>query len=417
MAYRVNDKMAIRAGWARYIIPSTLTDGLSILGSVPLPGFDAVTPTIGAIAGVPQQRISNPFPAGLNPVSGKTLGTYTNLGAAQTWYQQDFNPGVNDRINVSVQRALPGKILADITFFMNLGRDLPYPYDLNQVDPRIGFARQNAITASVPNPFFNRLPANKMPGTLRTQANTTVSQLLRPYPQYTTLTETLRSGVENRYRSLQMQFQRPFVNGFNLTVGYNYNRERNLEFYDNVDNFDKNFTWQPASNARHRLTGAAMYELPFGKGRKLMSGVNPVANAVLGNWDLSGLWTYNAGLHLRFPGALVNGNPAVDNPTKGQWFNTGAFTILPPFTRRANPLQYDDVKGPNMINLDMTLAKGFQLTERFKFEIRLEAYNATNAFFGANPDTNPASGVFGRITQQRGGVFGRQFQYTGRIYF
>jgi len=418
MAYRLNEKMAIRAGWARYIIPSTLTDGLGILGSVPLPGFDAQTDTIATIAGVPQQRISNPFPVGLNPVSGKTLGRYTNLGASQTWYQQDFNPGVNDRINVSLQSALPGKILADITFFMNLGRDLPYAYDLNQVDPRIGFARQNAINASVPNPFFNRLPANRMPGTLRTQANTTVSQLLRPYPQYTTLVETLRSGSENRYKSLQMQFQRPFVNGFNLTVGYNYNRERNLEFYDNVDNFDRNFTWQPATNARHRLTGAAMYELPFGRGRKFMGSINPVANAVLGNWDLSGLWTYNAGLHLRFPGALVNGNPAVDNPTKGQWFNTSAFGILPAFTRRANPLQYDDVKGPNMINLDMTLAKGFQLTEKVKFEIRLEAYNATNAFFGANPDTNPANPAnFGRIVSQRGGVFGRQFQYTGRIYF
>jgi len=301
---------------------------------------------------------------------------------------------------------------------MNLGRDLPYGFDRNQVDPRIGFAQQNAVNAQVPNPFFNLLPANRMPGTLRTQRNTAVSQLLRPYPHYTTLAETLRPGAENRYRALQMQFQRPFVNGFNMTIGYNYNRERNLEFYDNVDNFDQKFTWQPATNARHRVTGAAMYELPFGKGRKLMSTANPVANAVLGNWDLSGLWTYNSGLYLRFPGALVNGNPGLDNPAKNQWFNTSAFAVLPPFTRRANPLQYDDVKGPNTLNLDMTLAKGFQITERVKFEIRLEGYNVANAFFGANPDTNPANPAnFGRIVSQRAGVFGRQYQYTGRFYF
>jgi hypothetical protein len=418
MAYRVNDKTAIRAGFARYIVPSTLTDGLNILGSVPLPGFDALTATIAPIQGVPQQRISNPFPGGLVDVVGKSIGGYTNLGNSTTWYNQDFRPGVNDRINISLQKTLPGNILADITWFMNFGRDLPYNYDINQVDPRIGFQVQNAVNASVPNPFFNVLPANKMPGTLRTQANVPVSQLLRPFPQYQGLVETLRYGGENNYKSLQMQFQRPFVNGFNFVIGYNWNSERNLEFYDNVDNFTNTFTWQPARNARHRLTGAAIYELPFGKGRKFMSAAPKALDTIFGGWAASGLMTYNTGLILRFPGALVSGDPSISEPTKGRWFNTDAFRPLPPFVRRTNPLQYDNVRGTNTFNLDVTLNKMFPITERVKFEMRLEAYNAANAFFGADPATDPNNAAtFGRILSQRAGFFGRQMQFTGRIYF
>ena len=99
-----------------------------------------------------------------------------------------------------------------------------------------------------------------------------------------------------------MQFQRPFVNGFNFVVGYNYNRERNEEFYDEQDNFTRTLTWQPARNARHRLTGAAIYELPFGKGRMFMNDAPGIVDAVLGGWAVSGLFTYNSGLYLRFGG-------------------------------------------------------------------------------------------------------------------
>ena len=81
---------ALRAGFARYIIPATLTDGLNILGSVPYPGFDATSNTVAPLLGVPQQTLADPFPGGLVPVTGKGFGTYTNLGGAATWYKQDF---------------------------------------------------------------------------------------------------------------------------------------------------------------------------------------------------------------------------------------------------------------------------------------------------------------------------------------
>jgi hypothetical protein len=206
------------------------------------------------------------------------------------------------------------------------------------------------------------------------------------------------------------------VNGFNFVVGYNYNRESNQEFYDEQDNYTHNLTWQPAANARHRLTGAAIYELPVGKGRKFMTSANPIVDGILGGWALSGLFTYNSGLYLRFGGLLVDGDPGVDNPTNDRWFDTSKLRQLPAFTRRTNPLQFDSVKGPRFVNVDTTVAKEFRiLPERLRFELRLEAYNLLNAFTGANPDLGVTSPTFGRITAQRAGVFGRQLQFSGRL--
>src|SRR5207247_11357030 len=51
LAWRVDNNTALRIGWGRYIIPTTLTDGLDILGSVYYPGFDATSTTIAALQG------------------------------------------------------------------------------------------------------------------------------------------------------------------------------------------------------------------------------------------------------------------------------------------------------------------------------------------------------------------------------
>ena len=219
----------------------------------------------------------------------------------------------------------------------------------------------------------------------------------------------------NRYHALQIQAQRAFVNGFNLGLGYNYNRERNEEYWDEQDNFLSNLTYQPAVNPRHRLTGASIYQLPFGKGRKFMSDANRLVEGVLGGWSLSGIFSFNTGQYLRFGSLVVNGNPGLDSPTKSKAFDTTKFSQLPAFTRRTNPLQYNNVKSMRFKNVDMTLSKSFAVTEKIKFELRMEAYNATNSFNGDLPNTTFGNSAFGSVTAQRPGYLGRQLQYSGRF--
>jgi len=417
LAYRLNDKSSLRLGYARYLVPSTLTDGLDILGSVFYPGFEATSRGLPLLTGVPQSTLKNPFPGGLVPVSGKSFGRYTDLGGSPIFYNQDFQVGVNDRINFSLQRALPGKMVIDTTYFINLGKNAPVTRNLNQVDPRIGYEKGAATAANVANPFFNKLTAAQMPGQLRTQANVPISQLLRLYPQYGDIQQRLVGKGLNRYQALQIQVQRPFVQGFNMVLGYNYNRERNHEYYDEQDNFTDNLTFRPAVNPRHRLTGASIYQLPFGKGLKYMSNANRLLDGVLGGWSLSGLFSINSGQYLRFGGLIVNGDPSIENPTRDRVFDTSKFVRLPAFTRRTNPLQYSDVKSAMFKNVDMTLAKNFVITEKLKFELRMESYNATNSFNGDLPSTAFGTSAFGAVTAQRPGYLGRQFQYSGRFTF
>lgn len=415
LAYRLNDKSSFRFGYARYLVPSTLTDGLDVLGSVFYPGFEATSRGLPLLTGVPQSTLRNPFPGGLVPVSGKSFGRYTDLGGSPIFYNQDFKVGVNDRLNFSLQRALPGQMVIDTTYFINFGGNNPVTRNLNQVDPRIGYRSGAATAANVANPFFNKLSAQQMPGQLRTQANVPISQLLRQYPQYGDIQQRLVGKGLSRYQALQIQVQRPFVQGFNLVLGYNYNRERNEEYYDEQDNFTDTLSFFPAVNPRHRLTGASIYQLPIGKGRKLLSNANRFVDGVLGGWALSGLFSINSGQYLRFGGLLVNGDPSISDPTRDRVFDTTKFARLPAFTRRTNPLLYDGVRSAMFKNIDMTLAKNFVIREWLKFELRMESYNASNSFNGDLPSTAFGTSAFGAVTAQRPGYVGRQLQYSGRF--
>ncbi len=119
---------------------------------------------------------------------------------------------------------------------------------------------------------------------------------------------------------------------------------------------------------------------------------------------------------------VVNGaDPSIATPTNAQWFDTSKFARIPAFTRRDNPLQYSNIKGPRYANTDLTLGKVFpirKISENFKFEFKVEAYNLTNSFTGADPGTDvntPAT--FGKITAQHRGILGRQIQFSGKFSF
>jgi hypothetical protein len=63
----------------------------------------------------------------------------------------------------------------------------------------------------------------------------------------------------------------------------------------------------------------------------------------------------------------------------------------------------------------MTLSKEYRIAEKIRFELRMEAYNLTNSFLGADPSTDVTSSLFGRVVNQRAGTSGRQLQYSARF--
>jgi hypothetical protein len=431
LAIRLNDRTALRLGYARYAIPpiqgrdaTASHSTVDVLGSTPYPGFTATTNPLAPLQGIPRSLLADPFPAGGgngNPLiepTGKANGIYAVVGSGEgLFFAQKFRQGINDRFNVSLQREVWGRIVVDATYFSNFGHNHPINIQLNRADPRIAYDAKSATTVPVDNPFFG-LPKSIVPGDLGNSQRVPVSQLLRPYPHFNDV-QLLGEGIAgNRYNAFQLKIQRPFANGFNFLIGYNYNRGRTEDFYDDVDQFDRTLAYQRDPLSGQTITFASIYDLPFGRGRKWASEMPGFADAILGGWSVSGLYRYLSGQLLDFRGnaALVNGDPNIDDPTRERWFNTSAFSTLPSFTRRTNPWFFDGLRGPHFSNLDMTVSKNVKITERLGLELRMEAYNLSNSFMGQNPNTDVNSGAsFGRVTAQLVTHSGREFQYSARF--
>ena len=425
MAVRINDLTSLRVGFARYAVP-----WVTIFPETtrwPKDGFARSTTALGPIEGRPRTLISDPFPASnplLLPV-GKSLGRYTNLGDSPTFFPQDMIHPINDRINVSLQRQAPFRIITDTTFFVNLGRDVQdqsmwggdYTYNLNMVDPNYGYTYKGATTKAVPNPFYRLLPAEKMPGVLRNQPTVSVGSLLRVYPHYGDITEHFLRGKDSRYYSLQFKAERSMSQGLTFSFGYNHSRESRSEFFNNTDTYNKKFTMIDTRDPRHHVRLAGTYELPFGRGRQFGSDMNRVLDAVIGGWATSHIFMWNGGPLLTFGQMIVEGNPKIDNPTIHRWFDTSKLKQAEPYTPRTNPWYFDGLRGPGFWQWDATAVKYFRITERVRFELRMEFYNFPNSFMPSQPNMGVTSATFGRSTGMAGGNYGREVQYTGRFHF
>ncbi len=424
IAVRINDKTAFRAGYARYAVPWVTIHPET--GGLPTNGYSQSTPVLGPLQGMPRALVSDPFPSS-NPVLlpvGNSLGRYQDLGnSISFWNGNQMKTPMNDRINFTIQRQAPQRIFTEATFFMMFEHNAQdpsmwgghYDYNLNQMDPNLSYTNKGLVDQTVANPFYN-LPANIMPGSLRTQPTVAVSQLLRPYPQYLNLNEYGWPGAADHYYALQMKAERPMSNGLTFLVAYNYNREYHTQYFNDLDTYNNKLTMMDRGYPRHNFRLAGTWELPIGNGRKYLSHANPVVDAILGGWATSSIYMWRNGNLLTFNTAQVNGDPSQNIPA-GDYFNPAVFSALPAYTSRTNPWHYSNLRGPGFWQLDSTLVKYFTITEKIKFELRGEFYNLLNAFMPSDPDMGVGSGTMGMSTWVAGGNYGREIQLTGRIHF
>jgi hypothetical protein len=140
-----------------------------------------------------------------------------------------------------------------------------------------------------------------------------------------------------------------------------------------------------------------------------------VSSALLGNWQLNGLWTWESGLPLPFSASSTALNapgnsqkPDVVAPPQilgnygpGQyWFTPTAFAN-PPSNRIGN-VGRDILHGPHLFNINGSVFRRFTITERVRLEFRAEAYNLTNTKWLDLPDTTLGDASFGQITTAQG---------------
>lgn len=440
LAMRINDRTSLRFGYARYVIPSEMNmQGTPFQGyqnltfiQPPYPGYDQAQSPLPLKNGVPQAVVSNPFPAN-NPLvalTGKDLGAAVGLGSPNmVWGGENFTRGVNDRLNLNLSHQLPNRIIVEVSAFTNLGHNLNYTWNTNQIDPRAIIQYKGATSASVANPFYQYLTPQQFPGQLRNLATVTTSTLLRQRPQYGNMFMAYETGARNRYYSMDLKVQRSFANGFNFLIGYSYIREKtnmltpsNAEgavyFLNDLDNYLNVLHWLDSPDPHHRASVAGTYVFPFGKGRRFLANAPRAVDAMLGGWQIIGSWFFNSGPYLQFPAALVNGDPTLSNPTPQKWFDTSKFQVLPAYTLRTNPISYRGIRGPIYWETQSSLSKRFPIKgERVQAELKAAAYNLTNRLNRANPDLVVTSGTFGQALRQFGSVTGRQVELGMRIMF
>ncbi len=426
VAYKIDDKTAVRFGYALYTIPTEYN-----FTAAPISGFEDVNflepPFFGMtgyqntaplLNGIPQATISNPFPASnpLVPILGKASGTNVGRGGSPLlWYPQDFKKAYNNRLNITVEHQFPGQLVTSLTYFTNFGNQ-HYTEAFNNVNPQIEQQYQNLLSTSVSNPFYHYLNTTLNPGPLYNQVSVPLGSLLTKYPMYGPLYEIGVLGAHERYNDLELKVQKRFSKGYNFLLGYIYIRERQqINSFNDQTVFSNTLQWQDSDQPHHRLTAAGTYELPFGKGKMFLGGTSRITDALIGGWQVTAVLTVNSGDYPRFGNYIVNSNPCQNVPS-GYYFNPAAFSPTPAntYVLRTNPLQYSCITGPMFADLDATLLKNFHVTERISGQLKINAYNATNRLNKGDPDLSYSDANFGQALYQGspGGTFGSQ----GAVY-
>lgn len=437
-AYALNDKTALRVGYARYVIPTEYN-----FTAAPFAGFEDINflepPNFGMfgyqftaplLQGVPQETFANPYPASTNPlipnfgpIAGKALGTNVGRGGENLlWYPENLSKAYNDRININIQRQLPGGFVAGFTYFLNLGHQ-HYTKELNAINPNLLIQYANNpsyLNQTVANPFYHYLDTTVNNGPYYNEPTLPLSSLLVPYPMYGPMFQIGTCCALERYNQLQVRFQRAYANGFNFLFTYVYiNEQSQINNFNDLTYYNNTFQWQDSNQPRHRLNALFTYDLPFGAGRRYLAHSPKIVDAAVGGWKFTPVIQYTSGDFPQFGNLIVTGNPCLSNPTPGRWFNTSVFQAPPTNTYllRTNPLQYGCLTGPAFFDIDASLAKDFHVTEKIRAELRMTAYNALNNLNRGDPDTNIYDSTFGQALYQGspGGTYGAQTGIASNI--
>lgn len=255
----------------------------------------------------------------------------------------------------------------------------------------------------------------------------TKNQLLRAFPQMNGVTNNTEFSSYTRADEFQVNFERRFSKGWNLNLAYTALKLREADFFNNE--FETTRTLRPSNDGRpHRFTMTAVYEWPFGKGRKFLANANRVVDLVLGGWQSSATYEYQPGPLLDFGnlfyyGSDVNNVRNVDR-NWDRWINTADFersALRGPNGPhvRVFPTRIPGVRADSTSQWNANFAKNIRLTNAdrgARMQLRLDALNVQNRSQMAGPNLDPFGGNFGRILSQTAAT-NRWLQVQARIEF
>ena len=432
LTYSPAEKLVFRAGFGMFYTPAIEFGDYQGLS---LNGFTQTTPYVGSVDGItPQNLLSNPFPTGLLQPPGKAAGGATNVG-------QQINAVLRNRATpyieqwmAGVQYQVAGDTVLQANYVGNHGLKLLFgsAFELNQL-PVQDLSMGNALLDSVPNPFRGVITSGSLSG-----ATIPRGQLLRPFPEYTSVSNVQPPAGFSSYNALTVSASRRFRSGLQFLVSFTWSKYlTNTEGSEGWTNGQAQSVrnWYDTSLEKslmiddipHALVASYIYELPIGQGKKLAP-ASKLANAIVGGWQISGVTSLKDGFPLSITAATNNtnsfggnqrpnlvGDPRLSDPTIFEWFNTAAFGQPPPFTFGNVPRTTPYIRAQGTINTDGSLQKYWKLwDESSKLQFRAEFFNLFNRAAFYAPNTTFGNPNFGTVT---GAFPGRSIQLGMKLYW
>jgi hypothetical protein len=171
-----------------------------------------------------------------------------------------------------------------------------------------------------------------------------------------------------------------------------------------------------------RLVLSGVWQLPFGRGRKIGSDIGRGLEMLVGGWEYNWIATFQSGNPIDLNGNVdIVRNAGLDNQNFDRWFNPcvlqlngtsrqpnatrtafdscadPAWAVRGPNTLRTIPLRVDYLRVPWAKQYDMSLNKRFNFTERINAQFRAEAFNVFNTPIRRGPDMDPNGLNFGLV--------------------
>jgi hypothetical protein len=461
-----NNKTVLRGGFGIFVQPETVAELNDVTGVVSSSeyinqeGYSQSTtfvPATGNYQTPVTKPLSNPFPNGLLQPAGFSAGASTFLGQAINFLAPVQHDPYSERWDIGIQQAVTPSTMLEVLYVGNHGVHLPVnTQNLNAVEKQYlatnPYRDQDMATAyakTVANPF-----ATKLPNSSGCNGSTTAfSNLLVPYPQFCNgaVTEQNQTIGQSYFDSAIIHLEQRAKHGLTLTANYSFSKLIEADVFLNQEDTAVNRQISPEDHTHH-FTAGATYNLPFGKGKMFAFGDSRLWNEILGGFVINGIYQFQTGAPLQFsadiplaPGATLrsitnqprNTNPATTGQTPG--LNTAAF-VLGSASSCAAPTvcdgsvningQYSNhyrtlpytmswVRSDGYNNMDASILKNFNFTEKSYLQLRFETFNTLNhpVFAPANTSSATASNFGFNTTGTIANSLPRQVQLGARIVF
>ncbi|MBI1764580.1 MAG: TonB-dependent receptor [Acidobacteria bacterium] len=448
-AYAWNDKTVVRGGYGMMYSRSGAVggrDGARI--GTGLTGINANAPIVSPNGSfTPALYWDNGIPAyAKGPIYDQTYQTGfngTGSGGAVTFGDPYSQPPRYQNWNLSVQRSLTNSLVVTAAYVGSNGKQLRgggRGIYSNQLDPKYlvlgNLLTQTATPANVTAAAVI-VPGVKLP--FATFAGT-IAQMLRPFPQYNSVSDVYGNVGQSNYNALQLSIQQRLSNG--LTFNFNYTRSKALGTINGNRSAYIQEKHLSTTDQPNILNAFYSYELPFGKGR-MFEPKNIVARSAVSGWQISGITRYATGAPLgpftancnvpqagtcwasynpnftgpvRINGAWGNGNVLGAVAGATPFIDVNAFISPASFTYGNTPATGAyGLRNPHFVNQDLSLSRNFYLHENLKFAFGADAFNIFNVVRFGSINTNITSASFGKVGSQAN--LPRVFQFKLRLEF